>query len=68
MIEERKTHYSDTKYCEILGEEVLVKQIRAPGDAVIVECGYAKSSNCDADPVNPRPCQLNSKLINVIRS
>jgi len=68
MIEERKTHYSDTKYCDRLGEEVLVKQIRAPGDTVIVECKYANLGSCDMDTLNPRACLLDSKLVNVIRS
>lgn len=56
------------KYCERIEEEVLVKQVRAPGDVVIVECNYAKGDNCNMDASNSRNCPLNSKLVNVIRS
>ena len=68
MIEERKTHYSDTKYCDRIEEDILVQQMRVPGDTVVVQCKYVNRGNCDMDTSNPRACLLNSKLINVIRS
>jgi hypothetical protein len=68
MIEERKTHYSDTKYCDRLGEEVLVEQKKDIGERIIIQCGYINLGRCDMDSLNPRSCLLNNKLVNVIRS
>jgi len=66
MIEERKTHYSERKYCDILGGNVLVEQIKV-SEIIIVRCRYANLGDCDIDIKNPRSCLLKSKLVNIIK-
>ena len=67
MIEERKTHYSDTKYCDRLGEDVLVEQMKT-SEIIIVQCRYHNLDECDIDINNPINCPLKlNKLVRIIK-
>ncbi|MDO8528904.1 MAG: hypothetical protein Q7S06_03370 [Nanoarchaeota archaeon] len=58
MIEERKTHYSETKNCDILGEAVVVDQMRTSG-TMIAQCRYYSLGFCNVNPYeDDRRCVL----------
>jgi hypothetical protein len=67
MIDEYKTHYSEMKTCDRLGEEVLVEQIKA-SEVIIAQCNYRNLDRCEVDPDNPIPCSLGlTKLVRIVR-
>lgn len=39
MIEEKKTHYSDTRYCNRFGAGIVVEQMKTSG-TMIAQCVY----------------------------
>lgn len=66
-IKEYKTHFADTRLCEVLGEDIIIEQMKASG-SIIVQCrnaaGFVK---CYADYLNPTDCPLShDKLIEKI--
>lgn len=67
MLEEYKTHYSDMKYCDRLGEDILVEQIKS-SEIIIAQCKYLNLERCELDGDNPIDCPLQqSKLIRIIK-
>ena len=58
MIEERRTHYSDTKNCNILGEAVIVEQMKTSG-TMTAQCRYYGLGYCNVNPDDEnRKCSL----------
>jgi len=78
MIEEHKTHYSDKKYCELHGKQIVVDQMKNP-ENVIVQCRYFHLDGAcyvNFDPNNshdikyfkPEHCLLDDKLVNILKN
>ncbi|MCX6746515.1 MAG: hypothetical protein NTU63_00065 [Candidatus Pacearchaeota archaeon] len=76
MIEERKTHYSDMRYCKRFGKKILVEQMKSTG-RIIIQCRYLHLDGCHVnfDPNNSHEiryfksesCPLKlEKIVNVI--
>ena len=77
VLEENKTHYSDKKYCELHGKQMVIDQMKATG-SIIVQCRYFHLDNTcyvDFNPndshdikyFKPKNCSLSGKLVNITK-
>jgi len=66
MIEEKKTHYSNMRYCNLIGKNVIVEEMKVSGNTLVL-CRYINLGSCNVDRDYPRNCPFKevklSKLI-----